>query len=58
MTVMLLVAVVALCTDKIIKNDLNVFEGGEHLLQNGVLHLVFSKPIGRNHVCAEKKRLF
>jgi len=34
-----LVAVVAPCTGKIIKNSLGVFERGENMLQNGILHL-------------------
>jgi len=28
-------------TEKNHKNGLNVFEGGENLLQNGILHFVF-----------------
>jgi len=36
-----LVVVVAPRTGKIVKNDLRVFEGGENLLQNGILHFVF-----------------
>jgi len=35
-----LVAVVALPTSKIIKNGFRVFERGENLLQNGILHFV------------------
>jgi len=35
------VAAVAPRTGKIIKNGLNVFQGGENLLQNGILHFVF-----------------
>jgi len=34
------VAVVAPSIGKIIKNGLRVFEKGEHLLQNGILHFV------------------
>jgi len=30
-------------TTGIVKNDLNAFERGEHLLQNGTLHFVLSK---------------
>jgi len=41
MVVMSLVAVVARRTGKIIKNGLDVFESGENLLQNGILHFVF-----------------
>jgi len=29
-------------TGKIIKNDLRIFERGEQLLQNGILHVVFN----------------
>jgi len=36
-----LTVVVAPRTSKIIRNRLNVFEGGENLLQNGVFHFVF-----------------
>jgi len=32
---------VAPLTGKIIKNPLNVFESGESVLQNGILHFVF-----------------
>jgi len=35
-----LVAVVAPCTGKFIKNGLRVFKRGENLLQNGILHFV------------------
>jgi len=28
-------------TVKIIKNDIRVFEGGDNLLQNGILHFAF-----------------
>jgi len=41
MTVASLVAVVAPHTGKIIKNGLNVFERGENLQRNGILHFVF-----------------
>jgi len=41
MRVTLLVAVVVPCTGKIIKNGLRVFERGENLLQNSILHFVF-----------------
>jgi len=41
MAVMSLVAVVATRAGKIIKNGLGVFERGENLLQNGILHFVF-----------------
>jgi len=37
-----LVTAVALRTGKIIKNDLGVFERGENVLQNGILHFVFT----------------
>jgi len=42
MKVTLLVAAVTPCTGKIIKNGLHVFERGENLLQNGILHFVFT----------------
>jgi len=38
----LLAAAVERRTEKIIKNGQNVFERGENLLQNGILHFVFS----------------
>jgi len=41
MTPTSLVADVVLITGKIIKNGLGVFERGENLLQNGLLHFVF-----------------
>jgi len=41
MTVTSLVAVVAPRTDKIIISGLGVFEKGENLQQNGILHFVF-----------------
>jgi len=41
MTMMSLVAVAALRTGKIIKNGLSVFEKGEDLLRNSILHFVF-----------------
>jgi len=50
MTPTSLVAVVAPRTGKIIKHDLNVFERGENLLQNGILHLFYVKSIVRNRV--------
>jgi len=40
MRVTSLAAVVASPTGKIIENGLDVFERGENLLQNGVLHFV------------------
>jgi len=36
-----LAATVTPRTEKIIKNGLRVFERGENLLQNGILHFVF-----------------
>jgi len=36
-----LAAAVAPCTGKIITNGLHVFERGENLLQNGILHFTF-----------------
>jgi len=49
MTVTLIVAAVAPRTSKIIlKNGLSVFEKGENLLHNGILHFVFSYFKGRN----------
>jgi len=41
MTVTSLVAVVAPRTDKIIISGLGVFEKGENLQQNGILHFAF-----------------
>jgi len=41
MTLTSLAAAVAPRTDKIIKNDIRVFEIGENLLQNGIPHFVF-----------------
>jgi len=41
MMVASLVAVVAHCTGKIIKNSLSVFENGENFLQNDVIHFLF-----------------
>jgi len=41
MRVASLVAVVAPHTGKIIKNDLGVFNRGQILLQNGILHFVY-----------------
>jgi len=48
MTVTSFVAVVAPRKCKIIKRFLNVFEGGEHFLQNLYYTLYSKKPIVRN----------
>jgi len=49
-----LVVAVTPRTGKINKNGLNIFERGEILLQNGILHFLFKpsqvKPIVRNRV--------
>jgi len=45
MTPTSLVVVVAPRIDKFINNGLSVFERGEDLLQNGILHFVFKSEI-------------
>jgi len=49
MTLMSSVAIVTPHTSKIINNNLDVFEKGEHLLQNGI-HCIYVKSIFRNRV--------
>jgi len=44
------------CTGKIIKNGLRVFERGEHLLQNGILHFVFKLSHRQKSCC--KARIY
>jgi len=58
------VAVAASRTGKIFKNGLRVFERGENLLQNGVLHFVFGFSqlseiaVGKLELKQMKNRLF